>query len=67
MSHDEIVVVAPKKDAKKCLADMIHIMSTAPEWADGLPLAAEGVMPLITASNQSRMSHYDTLGVSPGY
>ena len=42
MAHDEIVVVCPKKDAKKCLADMIHIMSTAPEWADGLPLAAEG-------------------------
>lgn len=42
MTHDEIVVVAPKKDAKKCLADMLHIMSTAPEWADGLPLAAEG-------------------------
>ena len=42
MTHDEIVVVCPKKDAEKCLADMIRIMSTAPEWADGLPLAAEG-------------------------
>jgi DNA polymerase len=42
MTHDEIVVVCPKKDADRCLRDMIHIMSTAPEWAEGLPLAAEG-------------------------
>jgi hypothetical protein len=42
MTHDEIVVVCPKKDAKKCLADMLKVMSTAPEWAEGLPLAAEG-------------------------
>lgn len=42
MTHDEIVVVCPKKDAKKCLADLIKVMSTPPEWAPGLPLAAEG-------------------------
>ena len=42
MTHDEIVVICPKKDAKKCLADMLKVMSTAPEWANGLPLAAEG-------------------------
>lgn len=42
MSHDEIIVVAPKKDADRCLRDMIRIMSTPPDWADGLPLAAEG-------------------------
>lgn len=42
MSHDEIVVIAPKKDADRCLRDMIRIMSTAPDWAEGLPLAAEG-------------------------
>lgn len=42
MTHDEIVVVCPKKDADKCLADMLKVMSTAPEWANGLPLAAEG-------------------------
>jgi hypothetical protein len=42
MTHDEIVAVCPKKDAKKCLADMLRVMSTAPEWADGLPLAAKG-------------------------
>ena len=42
MTHDEIVVVCPEKDADKCLADMLKVMSTAPEWAEGLPLAAEG-------------------------
>lgn len=42
MTHDEIVVVCPKKDAKMCLADMLKVMSTPPEWAQGLPLAAEG-------------------------
>ncbi|GIV03828.1 MAG: hypothetical protein KatS3mg015_2658 [Fimbriimonadales bacterium] len=42
MTHDEIVVVCPKKDAEKCLADMLKVMSTPPEWAVGLPLAAEG-------------------------
>lgn len=42
MTHDEIVVVCPKKDAKKCLADMLEAMSTPPEWTRGLPLAAEG-------------------------
>lgn len=42
MTHDEIVAVCPRKDADRCLRDMIHIMSTPPEWAQGLPLAAEG-------------------------
>jgi len=42
MAHDEIVIVAKKKDAKKALDFMIKTMSTPPEWAPGLPLAAEG-------------------------
>lgn len=42
MTHDEIVVICPKKDAKKCLADMLKVMSTPPDWAPDLPLAAEG-------------------------
>ena len=42
MSHDEIVVICKKGDAKRCLADMLRIMSTAPDWAQGLPLSAEG-------------------------
>ena len=42
MTHDEIVAVCPKRSAKRCLSTMVRIMSTAPEWAQGLPLAAEG-------------------------
>ena len=42
MAHDEIVIVAKKKDAKKALDFMIKTMSTPPDWAPGLPLAAEG-------------------------
>lgn len=42
MTHDEIVIIAKKKDAKKALDFMIKTMSTPPAWAPGLPLAAEG-------------------------
>lgn len=42
MTHDEIVIIAKKKDAKKALDFMIQTMSTAPDWAPGLPLSAEG-------------------------
>lgn len=42
MTHDEIVVICPKAKAKKCLAELIKIMSTPPDWAPDLPLAAEG-------------------------
>ena len=42
MAHDEIVIIAKKKDAKKALDFMIKTMSTPPDWAPGLPLAAEG-------------------------
>ena len=41
-THDEIVAICKKKDADKCLADMLEIMSTPPDWAPDLPLAAEG-------------------------
>lgn len=42
MTHDEIVIIAKKKDAKKALDFMIKTMSTPPDWAPSLPLAAEG-------------------------
>ena len=42
MTHDEIVAVCPKRQAQKCLDDMIKVMSTPPSWAPDLPLAAEG-------------------------
>ena len=41
-THDEIVVVCKAKAADKCLREMLTIMSTPPDWAQGLPLAAEG-------------------------
>ncbi len=41
--HDEIVVECPK-DQAELVAQRVHqIMCTAPDWATGLPLAAEGV------------------------
>lgn len=42
MTHDEIVVICPKRQAQKCLDFLLEVMSTPPEWAPGLPLAATG-------------------------
>lgn len=42
MTHDEIICVVPTKKADKALKHIIEIMSTAPDWAPDLPLAAEG-------------------------
>jgi len=41
-SYDELVGCVPKETAEKDLQTMIDIMCSGPEWADGLPLAAEG-------------------------
>jgi DNA polymerase I - 3''-5'' exonuclease and polymerase domains len=41
-THDELVAVCTVKQADKCLARMLKIMSTPPDWAPDLPLAAEG-------------------------
>ena len=41
--HDEIVVECPASDAEAVAAHMHQIMCTAPAWAEGLPLGAEGV------------------------
>lgn len=40
-SHDEIVCMLQKNDVHG-LEDMLKIMCAGPEWADGLPLDAEG-------------------------
>jgi DNA polymerase I-like protein with 3'-5' exonuclease and polymerase domains len=40
--HDEAVCLVPEESAQEQLDQIISIMSTAPEWAEGLPLAAEG-------------------------
>jgi DNA polymerase len=41
--HDEIVVECPAQEAEAVAAHMHQIMCTPPVWAEGLPLAAEGV------------------------
>lgn len=41
-THDELVACVPKAAAKDTLAMMIDSMRTAPRWAPGLPLNAEG-------------------------
>ena len=40
--HDEAVCLVPEESAQKRLDQIISIMSTAPEWAPGLPLSADG-------------------------
>ena len=42
MTHDEIVAVVPDDQAEWALQTMLDTMSTPPEWAPDLPLAAEG-------------------------
>lgn len=42
MTHDEVVVIAKKRDGEKCLNFMLDVMATPPDWALDLPLAAEG-------------------------
>ena len=39
--HDEVVVEVPTADVDNALIDIHRIMTTAPEWLEGLPLAAE--------------------------
>ena len=43
-SYDELVGCMPKETAEKDLQTMIDIMCSGPEWVDGLPLAAEGIL-----------------------
>lgn len=42
-SHDEIVCMLQKNDVH-ALDDMLKIMCTGPDWAEGLPLDAEGCL-----------------------
>lgn len=50
MTHDEMVGISPNKKAEGVFERIIKIMSTPPEWAPNLPLAAEGGF----ASNYSK-------------
>lgn len=40
--HDEIVCEVKTKDAKKGMAELLQVMTTAPDWLPGFPLGAEG-------------------------
>lgn len=41
-THDEIVALAPDDKAEECLAMMLDVMRTPPEWCADLPLNATG-------------------------
>ena len=41
MTHDEVVMVVPNAKTKQALAAANDIMTTAPEWAKGLPLGVD--------------------------
>ncbi len=40
--HDEVVLRVPNNHAEQALCDAKRCLSTTPDWAAGLPLAAEG-------------------------
>lgn len=40
--HDEVVCLVREEEAEAKLQQIVSIMSTPPEWAQGLPLAASG-------------------------
>lgn len=42
--HDSIVCAVPKSKAKRCMEYCIEVLSTAPEWGDGMRLGAEGAI-----------------------
>lgn len=42
MTHDEIVFVAKKRDAKQALAHAMELMKRPPKWGPDLPLNSEG-------------------------
>lgn len=42
MTHDEAVYILPASEAELGLERILEVMKTAPDWAPGLPLNAEG-------------------------
>lgn len=41
-AHDEVILEVPDAGKEKAKEEAIRIMTTSPEWAEGLPLAVEG-------------------------
>ena len=42
--HDEVVCDVPETDAAAACAEALRLLTQTPEWAPGLPLAAEGTV-----------------------
>jgi DNA polymerase len=42
--HDEVVCDVPETDAAAACAEAVRLLTLTPEWAPGLPLAAEGTI-----------------------
>lgn len=42
--HDEVICEVPENKSEQCLKEMCMIMSSAPSWAKGLPLNADGYL-----------------------
>lgn len=40
--HDEAILCVPEGQAEQALGEMLEAFSTAPPWADGLPVTGEG-------------------------
>ncbi len=40
--HDELTTMVPKENGEEALDQVLNIMRTKPEWAEGFPLAVEG-------------------------
>jgi DNA polymerase len=40
--HDELVCEVPAAEGEAALARLVQLMTTAPTWAEGIPIKAEG-------------------------
>jgi DNA polymerase len=56
-THDEVVALAPVEEAEAVKARMLEVMSTPPDWAEGLPLAAEAFINTRFLKTSSNPAH----------
>jgi hypothetical protein len=55
--HDEIVALAPFEDAEAIQTRMIEVLQTPPDWAEGLPLAADAFINIRFLKPSSNAAH----------